>query len=368
MKYCNRILAVLLVAALLAAAVPAVFAAGSSKNATAGSSVTLSFSYSSIYGLDGEFSLNDPSGIVESWKVSGSSGSLVGTASTKAFFYSATGTSGNVTINVLVQLKSSAQPGQTASIVFNYEPVVDAMGTPGGSKTDTSTVTVIQQVTPVEPTPTVPVATTPTDYSELERQIAIANGLNELEYSAESWDAMIDALTAANKALETKDQDTVDKAAADLQTAIGALVKMDYSKLEEVLKKAEEFVTGQEMGDQWLQFAQAVNQGYGLLTSGDQTAVDEITQTILDLLAKMEQMAAQESTPEIVYKEVEVEVPPTDDFCNIPMHRVWPVLFFISLAVNVVLGGAIILVMTVRKKKHDDTPLVDYNIDDDMDM
>ena len=66
-----------------------------------------------------------------------------------------------------------------------------------------------------------------------------------------------------------------------------------------------------------------------------------------------------------VEKEVEVEVEPSDDYCNIKIHYVWPILFFISLALN--LGFiALIVVYVVRRKKNqtDDTPLVDYDIDD----
>ena len=73
------------------------------------------------------------------------------------------------------------------------------------------------------------------------------------------------------------------------------------------------------------------------------------------------------NTPEIVTQEVRVEVPPTDDYCNIPAHRVWPVLFFCSFALNVALV-AVIAIYISRKKKNqkDDTPLVDYDIEDDL--
>ena len=65
-------------------------------------------------------------------------------------------------------------------------------------------------------------------------------------------------------------------------------------------------------------------------------------------------------------KEVPVEVPPTGEFCNIPMHRIWPVLFFISLALNVTLAAVIVVYIRNKKKnQHDDTPLVDYDIFDD---
>ena len=68
-----------------------------------------------------------------------------------------------------------------------------------------------------------------------------------------------------------------------------------------------------------------------------------------------------------VEKKVEVEVEPKDDFCNISIHKVWPILFWISLALNIALA-ALIVVYIVRRRnstQKDDTPLVDYNISDD---
>lgn len=365
MRSCKSILALLLIAVLLVASAPLAQAAGSQKTGYAGNSVVLTFSYSDIYGVDGSFSLDDADGIVESWSASGYSGNFSGEATgTNCFLY---GTSaGNATIKVTVKLKSSAQPGQSASVRFNYSLVVDDMGNVSDYKTDTSKVTVIEKQW--EPEPTRPAPEPPTDYSELERQIALANGLNEADYTAESWTALVDALTAANEALQMKDQSVVDTAAADLKAAIEAMVKMDYTALEEALKKAQTFVGTQEMGSDWLALGQAVNKGQELLTSGDQAAVDATVQQILEALAKLEAYVPEEVEPEIVYKDKIVEVLPTDDFCNIPSDRVWPIAFFVSLGVNVLLLGAVILVLSIRKKKHDDTPLVDYDIDDDMGM
>ena len=62
-----------------------------------------------------------------------------------------------------------------------------------------------------------------------------------------------------------------------------------------------------------------------------------------------------------------VEVPPTDDYCNISTHPVWPVLLIISLILNAGLVGLIVVyVARKRKKVTDDIPLVDYDINDDI--
>ena len=65
-------------------------------------------------------------------------------------------------------------------------------------------------------------------------------------------------------------------------------------------------------------------------------------------------------------QEVEVEVPPTSDFCNIPKHRTWPVLFAVSAALNVLLFSALSYVLLKKRNTTDNTPLVNYDIEDDV--
>lgn len=362
MKLCNRILSAVLVVLLLASAVPAVNAKGNSKNGTPGSTVTLTFTYSNIYGVSGDFSVSDPNGIIDSWSV-GYSG-LTGNVSKTNVFLFHTGSPSNVTISAVIKLKAGAQPGQTASIKLVGSVDKDAMGENPDAINDTATVTVIQKTVVVEPTPT-PTPEVVIDYTGLERQIALANGLNENDYTADTWQALLDALAAANDALNKKDQTVVNNAAKALEDAINALVRMDYSALEAVLKQVQAFLDQEETSELWVQLSSAVARANELLTSGDQEAVNAVTAEINELLPQLQALIQENSVPEVVIQEVQVEVPPTEDFCNIPMHRIWPVLFFISLGVNVLLGGAVILVLSAKKKKQDDTPLVDYDIDDD---
>ena len=66
------------------------------------------------------------------------------------------------------------------------------------------------------------------DTTKLAAAIEKAEGLNESDYTADSWKALQSALAEADTALkEKKDQDTVDKATEKLNKAISALVKKD---------------------------------------------------------------------------------------------------------------------------------------------
>ena len=62
-----------------------------------------------------------------------------------------------------------------------------------------------------------------------------------------------------------------------------------------------------------------------------------------------------------------MEVPPTDDFCNISTHFLWQLLLTGSVLINVALIAGICFVMRQKKYAVDNTPLVSYDIDDDDD-
>ena len=206
------------------------------------------------------------------------------------------------------------------------------------------------------------------DFSELERQIGIANGLAYYDYTEESWDVLRSKVEAGNKRLaDAKDQSELDAAAEDIKLAIENLVKMDYSSLinvlDEVYAKMDE---DPEFHDAWYRLDKAVDKARPLLVSGDQEAVNEMAvqlKTILTELAAFDNAAGE---PGVIIQEVEVEVPPTSDFCNIPGHRTWPMLFVGSAAVNVLLAAALFLVLRKKRNTTDNTPLVEYDLEDDI--
>lgn len=208
------------------------------------------------------------------------------------------------------------------------------------------------------------------DYSELELQIGIANGLNAYDYTMESWEPLQKALEVGNKRLAgIYDQGKLDKAAEDIEDAISRLVKMDYSALNAALDAVNSEINKNPLlHDAWYRLDRAAEEAKLLLISGNQQAVNEAAQEINELLAELSQYNKITVEPEVVIQEVEVEVLPTDDFCNIPAHHTWPVLLAVSMVLNVLLVVALIYVIMKKQNTVDNTPLVSYDIDDDMDF
>ena len=206
------------------------------------------------------------------------------------------------------------------------------------------------------------------DYSELEYQIGIANGLESYEYTAETWEVLQSAVEAGNKRLAGgTGQDKLDGAVEDIELAIENLIKMDYEGLTDALdiiyEKIDENPTEHDV---WYRLDKAVDKARPLLVSGDQEAVDEMTQTLNGLIEELKACEGTAARPDVILQEVQVEVPPSEDFCNIPIHRIWLTLLVVSAALNVLLIAALTFALIKKRGAVEHTPMVNIDFDDDI--
>ena len=339
MKMFKKSIALLIVIVMVLAAVPAAFAV----DCLAGNSVTVSLNLGKGYGIDGHITVNDPDGIISKISFTGPAGYdgfIEPSGSGYATYYSKINVSsaGDCVITAKVTLKNEeSKAGKSATISFSGTTSQAS----DGSFADVAASTSVK-VTMTKPAPEVKI-----DYTELEKQIGVAEDLNKGDYTADSWTALEDALANAKNHLTSKNQTAVDKAASDLAAAIAALVAMDYSKLEEALNNANAFINEDAISTLWKDFVDAIQNGTGLLGSGDQAAVDAAADSIQSLLDALKQAIA-----EALEGDAGEEDGCEHDglFCNIPIHKLWPILFFISLAGNI----ALIVVIVVKKKKEEE--------------
>lgn len=347
-------------------------------DATPGQSVTVTFAVNDVYGVDGKISYSNKA-LFSSLTVellSGNNGSIT---ENKAYAYSdKSGTYGFV---VKATVSSSAKPGDSCTISFDYRKTTDDNGTnvPAGvySQTvvvvapETTVVTppVTEPVTPPTTQPVTPPVTEPVtppttqppvkptpapslDYTDLKEQISIADALKKDGYTDDSWDDLQVALSEAKQALDSaKTQKDIDDAAAKLKAAIAALKKVDYSKLEEALDNAAKLAEDEELVSLIEKLLAAIGRGTGLLTSGDQEAVDAAAKDIQDAIDAIIKALADFS--EIIEVEVPGECEHGDGlYCNIPIHKLWPILFIISAVINV--GLIVVIIVIVRRQKDED--------------
>ena len=377
----KKIVAVLLVLLMVAAMVPI---ASANEAAVPGESVSGSVTtLEKCYGANGYITVDGKATLRDLSSKNGNV-KLTGGKSGSVFLYGTDEV--EQVVNFTLAVDADAKAGDVIVVKFNYE-WSDAMGNLTVSfnevkfvveekGTEPSTPTEPSEPEPTDPEPTDPEPTIPVtpeepsetvDYTELKKQIGIAESLVQGDYTAESWAKLAYALAAAKNALYSEDQGVVDAAAKALADAIAALVKMDYSKLEAAMASGEELAANDKVGNLWFELFKAIQEGVKLIGSGDQEAVDACTAKILDLIEQLKAALAETGAePEEIIKEVIVEKDPEGDYCNITMHRIWPILFFISLALNVVFI-VVIVVAVIRRKKNakDDTPLVNYDIGDD---
>ena len=128
------------------------------------------------------------------------------------------------------------------------------------------------------------------DYSELQAQVDRVADLNELEYTKGSWDAMIEALNAANALLpdNAETQDQIDDAAAALKAAIDALVKLDYTELDKQIADAESKVEKEYTEGSWAVMVAALGSARSARTDArTQEEIDAAAAELKDAIAAL---------------------------------------------------------------------------------
>lgn len=343
MKFGRKLLATL-IAAVLVVALSIVAASAADYTVKPGGSVNVVLS-KNVEGLDGSVSFSG--GATAQFSAS------EGTVENGKFYMFGNGVK-NVTAKVTAP--SSASVGDEYTVTFSYR-VFDGEGTAVEENTVSYTVQVVSGGNSGSSGGSSSGGSSSSgsgnsgsavkvDLSKLQELIDKASNLKKDGYTDESWNKMVDALTKAQAALSSTSQDEIDAAAKALGDALNGLVKVDYSKLVEAIAKAKDMGKDNEVNSLWLALLDALNNGNNMLTSSDQSQVDAAAKQINELIEQL--MGTDNKT------------------CGIAIHKVWPILFFISLAANVVLVVILVNKFNGKKKNRvDTTPLVDYDISDD---
>ncbi len=322
---------------------------------TPGGSTSISFSVSDVCGVQ-VIGGSASGGSVGGYSVSGgTSEGAVGYSDERTNFW----------ISADFSAPSNAKVGDTYSVTIDYFYSNDGPDLQPTSYTETVTVVGGSSgggdtpITPDQPTkpdkPSEPAVKI--DYSELNKWIKEKQGLDSSKYTKDTWDVVEDAYNKALNLRNSKKQDAVDAGAKALKEAIEGLKEMDYTLLEEAIAAAKKLGDSEELGSLWMKLADALKDGVGLLTSNDQQAVNDGAALINSIISQLNEELEKLREANAVYE---------GDYCNISIHHVWPILFFVSLGVNVIL--AIVAIMLGKRRmgnKKDNTPLVDYQISDD---
>ena len=203
------------------------------------------------------------------------------------------------------------------------------------------------------------------DYSELQKQITIAEGLDSTKYRKDSFAEMTKVLEESKKALNATTQQEVDVAAENLKNAIMALKEMRLNDLLAAIQAVKDHISNEKLAQLWKELFDILARVDEALASGDQELVDTLTvqlETYLDAINK--ELEAIKKAERVEIEKI-VEVDPTGKYCNVASHPVWIVLFWVSFAVNLALGALIAYYFIRKRKTGDNTPIVDYDISDD---
>lgn len=376
MKRLNKILILVLA---LTIAFSALCISASAVDTKAGESGTITFTFSGVYGVDGAVTADAGLAITNVT----SNVQDAACVNNKVFIYSAEQT----TIEVVVSYKvdASAALGTVYTVSFNGSTY--GLNDQVGTNVNYSDYIVVATTSSGSSS-----VVAKADSTELKAQIAIAEGLNEIDYTEESWANLQSALSTGKRYVNSYSQTAVNNATAKLKDAIAALVKLDRAALIDAMNKADALFNKNADSKLWKDLHDAVVNGTALMTSRTQADIDAGATALLNAIKAVE--ALLNKAPETVIKEVEVtkevekivevtkevekivevevEVP-KEVIKEVPVevpaegsNLVWIILLIISIVINV--GLAVLVVLYFIKKKNnqkDNTPLVDYNIEED---
>ena len=204
------------------------------------------------------------------------------------------------------------------------------------------------------------------DLTELNKQIAIAEALTESDYTADSWAQLVSALKAAKNARYAKTQSAVNKATEALKEAIAALVRIDRSALENLIAEIKAFLEENDLTDVWTELYEALSEAEAALQSGDQEAINAAYERLSAAFQALKDELAKLGEDKVVIQEVEVEAKCDEKCHVWSRHLLWIILLIISAVLNVIFIVLVVLYFVKRKKNAaDHTPLIDYDINDD---
>lgn len=378
MKWISKILVCVLLCLLLLPFVPA--ARADVIVVDPGETVDFTIEYTGAIGIEGEIVFSDSS-LFSNVQYDISGCNMAGLAEKGLFFLytgEGDGVDGKIVIRLTVQ--STVQKGSSSSVSLKYAVSEPGSTVPGETKTIVHTVTVrTDEPTTAPPPPettappetTVPPETEPpivyADTTALKNQISIAENLTEHDYTKDSWAELEQAVSDGKKLLNSTSQAAVDNATYQIKTKLASLELMDYSALIKAMDSVSDVGNVGNLSVYWEKFMQALDDARIQRTSGDQKAVDKATEKLLE--TKMALIEALEKMGEVVIvdKEVTVEVEPSYKFCNDASHTLFLLIMIISLVINVALMALIAVYLTKKRMlERDSTPLVNYNIDDDI--
>ncbi len=137
-------------------------------------------------------------------------------------------------------------------------------------------------------------------------------------------------------------------------------------ELQELINQAETLFENDEIAILWQNLMDAYENAKKALKSGNSVKIEEAIEALRTALEAYNAKLAELGKSEIVYVDKPVEVLPTEPFCNIWIHKLWPILLIVSFVLNLGFIGLIVYYFVRRKQNLvDDTPMVAYDIDDD---
>lgn len=254
---------------------------------------------------------------------------------------------GNKTVSVTIPISAGTAAGTQFTVTFSY----DKYAVDGTSMGHRDVVRVVEVTPANDESSRVSVTSEVIDTvretaDELTDRIRQAEALQG-DLLPTQQECLAEAVADARRAVETGDVGGMETSLSALAELMERYAAVDYRRLNDAIENALALGDNNLENSRWLTLHDVLNTAGEALRSGDQKAVDAAAEQLTVLTARLLESGNSEQ-------------------CNVKSHGVWPVLFGISLALNVLcIVGLTFLLKKKALKENDSTPLVDYDIFDD---
>ncbi len=172
------------------------------------------------------------------------------------------------------------------------------------------------------------------DYTELNKQTAIAAKLEKGNYTKESWDALQEALKKVEEAKKSNSQSAIDAATKALKLAIKALETksedeafVNYKKLRKLIDTANDLDQDDYTSKSWNKLEAALENAIAALSADTQDDVDFACD---ELSAAIEGLKSNKT--DATDKDTDIESPNTQDASNYVLYLLISALFGVLVA------------------------------------
>ena len=145
------------------------------------------------------------------------------------------------------------------------------------------------------------------DYAEFEKAVEEAKAVENVGYTTESWTAFIKVVDGFEKILSSRSQTEINSARTSIVNAMAALTLPNYEALKDAIKMADELLEGDYSEEDWANIVEEVDAAHISLESKTQAEIDMATAALNAVISSTPRIYRDELVAIIAEANLKIE-------------------------------------------------------------